>query len=423
MEIKKIGSLPVLSGVTGSENVLIEDGGYAKRVPVNAFAGANNTDAAAYGIPVLKMTGDVSGMSKDNAVTLDYTYGDKAGSLTCKWQGSSSLAYPKKNFTVVFDEVFEAKEGWGAHDKYCLKANFIDASNMRNILGAKLWGEIVKIRTDASDKLKGLINGGAIDGFPVWVEINGAAQGLYTFNIPKDAWMLGMTGESDAEGFVCAENCALDTAVTGDGTDVKIEYAAGDTAALIASLNNLITVINEANTSGDTAALEAVVDVQSVIDYFCIMAHFLHKDGISKNWILATYDGVKWLMSAYDMDATFGNNWHGKTYLWANDWPMFGNGDASDYPINANALLYVVRKYYAAEIKARYQKLRNWVLGDLNVNGTTTNLAAQFPRALADEDFRLWPGRPGTGVNDVHQILEWQRLRGISLDWNVQSIV
>ena len=55
-----------------------------------------------YSLPILYLTGDTTGISKDNAVDLTYTYEDKTGSCTLKWQGSSSLSYPKKNFTIKF---------------------------------------------------------------------------------------------------------------------------------------------------------------------------------------------------------------------------------------------------------------------------------------------------------------------------------
>lgn len=157
-------------------------------------------------LPVLHLTGDTTGMSKDNAVSLDYVYGERSGTATVTWQGSSSLAYPKKNYTIEFDNAFEAVEGWGEQEKYCLKANFIDHSHARNVVSAKLWGEIVKSRENTNANLSALPNGGAIDGFPCIVMLNNDFHGLYTFNIPKDGWLYGMvnngqTAVKEAFGF------------------------------------------------------------------------------------------------------------------------------------------------------------------------------------------------------------------------------
>lgn len=415
MEIKKISDLPLKEAAAGSEHVLVEDGGAAKRIPVSAFAQSNEekTDYSAFGIPVLELTGDTSAMDKDNAVTLDYTFGDRSGTLTCKWQGSSSLAYPKKNYTVKFDGAFEAKDGWGAQSKYCLKANWVDASALRNVFGAYIWGRLVKTREGADARLAALPNGGATDGFPVWVTINGQPQGLYTWTIPKDAWMFGMTGVNSGEGFVCAERVTLEGPVVCDGTDFDIEYAAGDKAALVASLNHMIEVLGSVQSADDLPMLEAVVDIDSVVDYYVLMAALCHDDGISRNYILGTYDGVKWFMSAYDMDATFGNAADGSGYGWANDWPMFSGVTGT------NKLLDTVKTYYAQRIKDRFVNLRYWEFGDINLQSELYKQAIPIPEILRMEDLRLWPSRPGSGTNNLNQIIEYMRLRMSSLDYNV----
>ena len=147
-----------------------------------------------YGIPVLSLSGDATDMTKDNAVTMYYEFQGRNGQCTVKWQGTSSLAYPKKNYTIKFDTAFEAKEGWGEQSKYCLKANFIDATHARNIVSARLWSRLVGTRDDGL--FSTLPQHGAIDGFPIVVEINGKFSGLYTFNIPKDGWLFGLSNSS-----------------------------------------------------------------------------------------------------------------------------------------------------------------------------------------------------------------------------------
>ena len=117
------------------------------------------------GLPILYLTGDTSPIaeSKDNKVTLNYVYGDLSGTCTLKGQGATSYKKAqalvnegkagKFNYTIKFDTAFEASEGWGAQQKYCLKANWIDHSHARNVVSAKLWGMIVKSRTNANSNL------------------------------------------------------------------------------------------------------------------------------------------------------------------------------------------------------------------------------------------------------------------------------
>lgn len=376
-------------------------------------SGAPAFDPTKSNMPVLYLTGDTSAMNKDTKVTLNYVYGGRSGTLTCKWQGSSSIAYPKKNYTVEFDTSFEAKEGWGSQMKYCLKANWVDPSNVRNLLGAKIWGKMVKNRSGVSTRLSELPNGGAIDGFQIWVVINGQPQGIYTMTIPKDAWLFGMTGAA-GEGFVCAEICTLNGSVIGDGTDVKVEYAA-DSSALIASLNNMIAQVNAVQSADDLTALEAVVDINSVIDYYVLMATLCHTDGISRNYILGTYDGVKWFMSAYDMDATFGNNPEGTKLGWPNDWPMFTGVTGT------NNLLDVVKTYYMPQIRERYQTLRYWQIGEVDLQHDIYGIQLEIPAIAQIEEARLWPTRPGSGASSIDQIQNWLRVRFASLDYNVTT--
>ena len=145
-----------------------------------------------YPIPILYLNGSFAEMTKDNAVTVDYIFKERSGTCTLKWQGASSVGLPKKNFTIKFDNAFEVVSGWGTQQKYVLKANFVDSSHARNIVCAKLWGQIVRSRTPANAMLNALPNGGAIDGFPILLALNGKFIGLYTWNIPKDDWMFGM---------------------------------------------------------------------------------------------------------------------------------------------------------------------------------------------------------------------------------------
>jgi hypothetical protein len=174
----------------------------------------------AYPLEKFRMWGDTTGMTKDDAVVLRFQFKEHTGWAKVKWQGSSSIKWPKKNYTIslYYDEEctlpmdIEIVEGWGAHHKYCFKANFIDFSDARNVGSGKLWGKVVKSRANVSAKLSSLPNGGAVDGFPCIIMLNGKFHGLYTWNIPKDGWMYGMDGETSISE---TEVLAFDTYISG----------------------------------------------------------------------------------------------------------------------------------------------------------------------------------------------------------------
>lgn len=382
-------------------------------------SGISSFDYKAYDLPIINLTGDVSTMTKEQSVTLEYIYGDLTGTLTCKWQGSSSLAYPKKNYTLKFDNAFEAKSGWGLHNKYVLKANYMDYSHARNVCSAKLWGEIVKSRTTVDSKMESAPNYGAIDGFPVLVVINGVYQGLYTFNIPKDSWMFSM-GDSDTECFVSADAFCDATYFKAEATlngDFEVEYAPNEdeTEWIKTSLNRLINACqNSTETNLDT--IGQYIDWESVIDYYIFVMLLCGEDMTAKNYILATYNGTKWIMSAYDMDSVFGLAWDGKSTYAPNH-----IGDSSIFYGDQHKLMSLIKTYKKTELKDRYNALRQTSLSEYNVTKVINDFAGAIPKAMYDAETTLWTGIPGTTINNLNQILNWYRLRCQYMDYVINN--
>ena len=654
-----------------------------------------NVDCTTYGLPVLHLTGDVTSMSKETKIPLSYVYGELSGECTMKWQGSSSLVYPKKNYTIQFDNPFEAAAGWGEQKKYCLKANYIDHSHARNLVSAKLWGEIVKSRTyntssfdvdyvtgavfgttgtdkssfvsvtdnvitvtssavdqgtflftgntfvagkytvafevynpnetdlqrfrlaygkvgtyntayfydvisapygewtavtkeieftedggmigligdnganyqfrnisvvpmaantssfdvskvtgavfgttgkdesshvsidgdiitiddhatniggillegntfaagrytvslevynpndaetDTQQKfrllygkvgtyntayfyelvdapcgewtsvvkeiefseddsmigfightaanyqfrnisvvladtevldiknLQKLVNGGAVDGFPCVITLNGDFHGLYTFNIPKDGWMFGM-GNGLREAIVCADNgpgspCAFMSA-TATFSDFSLEYAPDEnnTDWILASLNRCISaVMNSDGTDLDTTIAQ-YLDWQSAIDYMIFTILLGGHDMYRKNYILATYNGIKWFFSAYDMDSTYGIHWSGEKFLEASIRPFLNS-----YEHRVMQLIYTYKK---DELLARYDEIRSSVMSEDNVYHKFTNFAAEVPSTILAEDAKLWSTILSTSASNTAQILNWYRMRSAFID-------
>ena len=185
-------------------------------------------------IPKVFINGNIP-TTKDNVLaTLSYI--SKTLSFDCyikiKCQGTSSMKYPKKNFTIsLFEDearTIKLKKNfldWGKQNKFCLKANWIDLSHARNVVSARLWGDIVKSREEYNalpELLRTSPNQGAIDGFPIKVYANGVYQGRYTWNIPKDKWMTNMDDELDTHCILCGENYdggCFRTAPLVDGSD------------------------------------------------------------------------------------------------------------------------------------------------------------------------------------------------------------
>ena len=364
-----------------------------------------------YDLPLLMLSGDMAEMTKEQAVTMNYQYNGRSGTCTVKWQGTSSLQYPKKNFTIKFDLPFEAKTGWGAQKRYCLKANFIDPSHARNIISAGLWSRIMGTRSDG--RFGTLPNHGAIDGFPIILEINGEFWGLYTFNIPKDGWMFGLSDSTLTQAIVCAEGNSFNTAsafkepANLNGTDFSLEYVSDESNSdwVKTSLNRLITAcINSDGTDLDTTIAQ-YLDWTSAIDYFIFTCLIGGYDNIVKNYLLVTTDGTRWSFSAYDMDSTYGLEWTGKGFIAANT--------CAPLPANYATLhrvMDLIVQYKKDALKTRFNAIKS-ALHPVVVHYDFYNFTAGIPQIVFNEDWRRWPTIPGTSCNNIAQIMDWYRDR------------
>lgn len=419
---------PTMNFVANMDGVNIEveyikDIGEAIKQTANAFPFEK------YAIPTLYFDGNIIGMSKDNAVTLNYKYGDRTGTCTLKWQGSSSIVYPKKNYTVKFDNAFEAVDGWGEEKKYCLKADWIDFSHCRNVVSAKLWGDVVRTRetSELVTKLSALPNCGAIDGFPCFVVINGEWMGVYNFNIPKDGYMFGM-GDGTKEAILCADkpNGSGTTwfALATIGEDYELEYVTDEDNAdwVQTSLNTLITAcMNSDGTDIDTTIAQ-YLDINSAIDYYIYCACSFNGDGIGKNHLLATYDGVKWFFSAYDLDSTWGMDIYGNRFSPADTKLTANMVNSFKLMATKHRIFYLIYNYARERLIARYKELRDSALSVSAVTTRFYNYALQFPANAKKADAEKWTEIPSTDVNNVAQIVGWYIERARLLDEEIAEM-
>lgn len=368
----------------------------------------NYTDSR---MPILFLNGSLAGISKDDAVTLNYTYLDRSGTCTLKWQGSSSIGFKKKNYTIKFDNAFEVVDGWDEQKKYCLKANFADCSHARNLICAKLWGQFVKSRTTKNQKLNTLPNGGAVDGFPIIISLNGEFHGLYTWNIPKDDWLFGMTEEGQ-QAILCADalsgsnDSTLFKELATFSSDFELEYSSDEQSDwVLESLNRLISAVMDSDGTNIEHGITPYIDWDSAIDYFIHTVLTTGYDGIARNYILATYDGVKWFFSAYDMDTTFGAASLGKYFIDVDNTPNFS------YMAQKHKLFGLIWKYMRPQLRARYNALKTAVFAEHKVAKEFYNFASLISKQALDDDLRLYGSIPSSVSNTTEQILNYYRMR------------
>ena len=353
--------------------------------------------------------------------------------LEIKCQGTSSLAWPKKNYTVKLysDEAREMKlkkdfKNWNHEsNKFVLKANYIDHAHARNIVSARLWGEIVASRPDYNtlpEELRSSPNNGAIDGFPIKVYYNGTYEGVYTWNIGKDDWMWGMDDDNPNHVLLCAEGNTngvyaettsnfrkLWDGVDGSKPGWSVEVGTNSTA-LKNSLNNLIQFVMDNDGDDFRNGIGQYLDIQSAIDYYIFQYEICGLDGLAHNMLLATYDGVLWRCGAYDLDSTFGLWWNGASFVSAT------YACPEDYQEPYNLLWERIESNFLPELKARQAELRKTVLSYPHMVTHFERFMDIIGHDLYAEDLTVYTGIPSGSTNNIKQIRNYIRDRQAYVD-------
>lgn len=378
-------------------------------------------------IPKVFIDGEIPTTKNDVLAEMTYVSNNEQfhAYIKIKCQGSSSMAYSKKNFTIKLysDEERETKlkkgfKGWDAKNKFVLKANFIDHSHARNIVSARLWNEVVGTRTDyetLTEEFKSSPNNGAIDGFPIKVYANGTYQGIYTWNIGKDDWLWGMDEDNPNHALMCAETntgenfaetpCNFRKLWSGiDEQNWSVEVGT-NSDTLKNSLNALISCVKDTDDETFVATIEEYLDLQSAIDYYIHQYIICGLDGLGKNMLLGTYDMKKWQLGAYDMDSTFGLWWEGTMFVATN------YRCPEDYQEKHNLLFERIVALYPERYVERYVDLRKRVYSISNMVTHFENFMDVIGKDLYAEDLEVYTGIPCGSTNNIKQIRDYIRDR------------
>ncbi len=419
-------------GTVSDEQIAAAVDAYMQENPVSGGTVAT-VEPAEDDIPKVFISG-VKPTTKDD-VLAEMQYNSKTDSfhayLTIKCQGTSSMSYPKKNFTVKLysDEARETKlkkdfKDWNhPGNKFVLKANYIDHSHARNIISARLWNEVVMSRHDYEslpEEMRNSPRNGAVDGFPVKLYYNGTYEGIYTWNIGKDDWMWGMDEDNPNHVLLCAETntdgvyratpCNFRALWNGvDETDWSVEVGTNSTA-LKTSINNLIQFVMDNDGEAFRSGIGNYLDIQSAIDYYIFQYEVCGLDGLAKNMLLATYDGTIWRCGAYDLDSTFGLWWNGTKFVSAT------YACPEDYQEEFSLLWERIEANYLPELKARQAELRKTVLSYSNMVTHFERFMDTIGLDLYAEDLTIYTGIPCGLTNNIKQIRNYIRDRQAYVD-------
>ena len=388
------------------------------------------------GMPVIDLGGTLP-TSKGYTNVVEFTYESEGKSFVCtaeiKVQGASSAGKPKKNFNIkLFKEdgsknKVELKDGWGKENKYCLKANYIDYSQSRNVVSGQIFGQIVKSR---NDELVNTPNGGAIDGFPILVYNNGQYQGIYTLNIPKDNWMFDMK-HSDEKNQAIFMTSTWNSAVSFKAISTSgftLEFASNEDSLVdnntqwaYESMLDLIEFVYYNDGEDFKNGIHEYADIDKCIDSMLYTFFICADDNTSKNILWVTLDGKVWFSSMYDMDGTWGMRWNGNIEFDENTLLISSLADGKGLapernPNNLNLLWERIYVNYFDRVCARYAELRQEIL---TVDNISTHFAVFFdaiPDVVREAEKQKWTGVPSQNVDHLAQIITFAKKRLVVMD-------
>lgn len=408
---------------------------------IAGVTGVSKVEPEELDMPKVFFYGAALPTTKDNVnLTMDYISNTTKFSayIKLKCQGTSSMSYDKKNFTISMysDEARTTKlkkdfKGWGNQSKFCLKANYVDTTHTRNISGARIGYDMVASRPDSAFKQQLLTapRYGFVDGFPIKLYFNGEFYGIYTWNIPKDDWMFNMDSSNPNQMVLCAEK-NNDGTITNDNVlrcEFRKEWDGSDgyswsievgtySETLKNSFNRCVNFVMTATDEQFKTNIGQYFDLYSLLDYYCFSYFTAHIDGLAKNMLMITYDGVIWGASLYDMDSIYGANWNGTSFKEANI-------QCPEQYQDTNSLLWQrIEQCFATELYTRYLELRQGALSLGNIVKHVEEIYDVIPdRVFADEKAK-WTSLPAVNTNTMTRFRNYMRDRAAYVDAQMEAI-
>ena len=365
------------------------------------------------------------------------------GYLQISIQGDSSRAFPKKNYKIkCFSDAdykdklkWRPKADWDSNNKFNLKANWIDATQSRNLVNAKIFSEATAItpfeNEEVAKKLSNTQAFGQMEGFPIELYQGGNYVGLYTLNTKKDDKPFGINSDNPEEEALVFETVGsqLRTKTAKiDGTDYSTVVQDKPTDELIQNFNAFLTFINGSTDDDIRTNLHNYIDVESVINTYLWGVLAQVWDTSAKSNLLLTYNAGKYFyMIPYDMDSTWGLKPDGLIYpvpLPEYDFDKIGDSHmqfVSEY--KQMRVFEIVYNLFKPEVKKQYQYLRKNVWSNWNIMSEFKKFIRAIPQNAYERDQEQWPDIPSKGATDYSQIQSAIIKRGNAMDKFIDALM
>ena len=336
-------------------------------------------------IPKMYMWGDTTEMSLTQKKTMrikyvspnNEVYGESFEYPYCKvyWQGTSSLAYVRKNYNIeLYDEnqtpiSYTPFDTGKPENVLCLKVNYMESSNAHNVGLATFANDALYSKKNPAQELDPDIRQ-TVTGFPILVYINDECMGLYDFNL--DRYSVNSFGYNLFDDTLVYEVSA-NTDVTGGAFNKwtsatgksEIDYYASDFEVIyppsrmngnddFTELKRLVEFVSDADDELFKANFDLYFDRESVFRYFLFVMVFGMVDSLGKNMKLVTFDRKIWYIQLYDMDTAIGLDNTG-----ALTFDVDIEVEKGIFNTSSSQLWTKIRRVFEAELRQEYANMRN----------------------------------------------------------------
>lgn len=350
----------------------------------------------------ISFTGDLTGITKDNRKPVQISVKLTDGTIidgwaTIKWQGNSSIAWPKKGYRLkLFKDQAMTKKlkvklpGSGFKtNSFNLKACFTDPTAGLNIVNAELFKQITASRPGLADSIvNDMPNYGQIAGLPLELGINNLDQGLYVLETYQEDKLYNLDDKQTDNIALSDNQSGMSSFAQPFTIDDLIDTAFNNRSpkkvdqSVVDQFNQLYRLANASD--AEYYSLEKqYLDVPAAIDYLTFISAINDVDGITKNITYISKAGSKWVLMPYDLDMTWNNLYNGET--------MSIDTNMEDL-LNSyqQRLLLTIYKHHRQDVINRYQALRQNVLSTANVTNLFNQWFNKVGSAAYQNDDALW---------------------------------
>ena len=337
--------------------------------------------------PVIKMYGDTTNMTDLYQVPMRIKYEspdeDKYGQsfdlneCFVYWQGTSSLAYKIKNYSMILKENDGSDKYYNPfplgreENIFTYKCDYMESSHCRNIGIARFVNECVYDTLNPAQQIDFRVRN-TVDGFPCLMYINDVLQGAGNFNYDRYSYnAFGYDLIPDTLVYEVGANSDTTAGAfykwTSESGVSELEYYRRDFEAIYPisrrqgndtydEIKALVEWVDTAEGDNFIDNFEQHFNKEYTLRYFLITYLFGLVDNLGKNMKLASFDGGRiWYPQFYDCDTSLSLDNTGNMKFTE---PSIEMGDEETFNTTGSKLWIKVRQYFEADLKEEYKKMR-----------------------------------------------------------------